>query len=296
MKFSQMPYKRPKFEESNVKLEDLLKRFKEANTLEVIFDTYKEYDNYMSHISTMFNLASIRNTIDTKDEFYLAEKEYSDEVVPLLQPIIKEFSMALLECPFRKELEAEWGKLMFLNTEIELKTFKPEIVADLQEENRLSTEYDNLIASAEIDFDGQKLNLAQIRPYFESADREVRKASADAMSKWFIANADELDKIFDQLVKVRTRIAKTLGYESFTQLGYYRMQRNCYDEDMISKFRQGVIEHIVPVANKLKENQAKRVGLDKLNIYDDAFEYPDGNANPQGSPDDIFAHGKKMYH
>ena len=296
MKFSQIPYKRPPFEEANAKLEDLLKRFKEAKTLEAVRDTYKEYDNYMSHISTMFNLASIRNTINTKDEFYLAEKEYSDEVVPKLQPVMKEFSTALLESPFRKELEAEWGKLMFLNTEIELKTFKPEIVADLQEENRLSTEYDNLIASAEIDFDGQKLNLSQIRPYFESADRAVRKASTEAMSKWFIANSDGLDKIFDQLVIVRTRIAKTLGYDSFTELGYYRMQRNCYDADMVAKFRNGVAEYIVPIANQLKAAQAKRIGVDALKIYDDAFEYPDGNANPQGSPDDIFAHGKKMYH
>ena len=290
-----MPYKRPEYEEANAKLEELLNSFKTAKTAKEAFAAYEEYDKYGSFLSTMFCLAEIRHTIDTKDEFYAAEQEYSDEVLPKLQPAIKEFSKALLESPFRAELEAKWGNLMFLNTEIELKTFKPEIVADLQEENRLSTEYDKLIASAEIDFDGKKLTLSQIRPYHENPDREMRKASMEAAGNWYMANAGQLDNIFDELVKVRTRIAKTLGYDSFTQLGYYRMKRNCYDMDMVAKFRQGVIEHIVPVVKKLKAAQAKRIGVDALKIYDDLFEYPDGNAKPQGSPDDIFAHGKKMY-
>ena len=296
MKFSQMPYVRPEFEQTNKKLEDLLRQLKDSKSADESFAAYKAYDDYSRHIGSMFNLAQIRNSLDTQDEFYANEIDYIDEVTPKLEAVIKEFTSALLACPFRNEMEAKWGSLMFVNAEIELKTFKPEIIPELQEENRLSTEYDKLIASAQIDFDDKKLTLAQIRPYYENPDRSVREAATNAAAQWYMDNSSQLDNLFDELVTIRTKIAKNLGFENFTQLGYYRMQRNCYDKDMVAKFRQGVLAYIVPVAKRLKGEQAKRIGIDSIKIFDDLFEYPDGNAKPKGTPEDIFAHGKAMYH
>ena len=298
MKFSQMEYIRPDFDETYKKLELLLKRFQEAKSVDECFSVYKETDDFLNHIHSMFTLVYIRNSLDTRDAFYAAEKEYSDEVGPRLKEVTQALTSSLLESPFRKEMEAKWGTLMFVNAEMVLKTFKPEIISDLQEENQLSTEYDMLIASAQIKYDGKTLTLAQFGPYYENPDRTIRKSSMEATAGWYMDNAQKLDNIFDELVKVRTRIAKKLGYKSFTQLGYYRMQRNCYDNKMVEKFREGVVKHIVPLASRLKANQASRIGLDtnKLKIYDDPFMYPDGNAKPKGTADEIFAHGKKMYH
>jgi len=296
MKFPQMPYTRPQLEETEAKLQSLLEKFKGANSAEECFAAYKEYDGFSQQMMSMFAIARIRNTIDTTDEFYDKEKAYMDEAGPKLQESVQAFTKALLETPFRKDLEAQWGNLMFVNAEIATKTFSPEIVPDLQEENKLVSEYNNLIASAQIPFDGKTLTLAQLRAYNENPNQEVRKAATDAGAAWYMSNAGKLDGIYDQLVKLRTGIAKKLGHETFTQVGYYRMQRNCYDQGLVAKFREGVVKHIVPLAQRLKAEQAKRIGVDTLKIYDDSFEYPEGNATPIGTPDDIFAHGKKMYH
>ena len=295
MKFSQMQYTRPIFEEVNAKYKQLLTNFKAAKTAEECFAAYKEINDYYVVMDSMFSLAYIRKTIDSNDEFYASEYEYADEVDPMIEELLQEVSKALLESPFRKELEAAWGKLMFTNLEIDLKTFSPEIIEDLQEENKLCSEYDKLMASAAIEFDGKLLNLSELAAYVQNLDREVRKNAVMAHSNWFMENSEQLDNIFDALVKVRTRIAKKLGYESFTELGYYRMQRNCYDEKMVSQFREGVLKHIVPVAVQLKAAQAKRIGVPTISIIDNDFSYPDGNPTPKGTPDEIFEHGKKMY-
>jgi len=296
MKFSQMPYTRPEFEETNAKFASLLAKFKEATTADECFKAHREFDDFSQHVFSMFSIANIRNTLDTTDEFYDKEKSYMDEVSPKLQAVAQSFAQAMLESPFRKDMEAKWGTLIFVNAEMALKTFSPEIVPDLQEENKLKSEYSKLIASAQIEFDGKKLTLAQIAPYYQNPDRAVRKAAMEAASAWYMERAQKLDSLFDDLVKVRTGIAKKLGHGTYTPLGYFRMQRNCYDQEMVAKFREGVVKYIVPVAKRLKEEQAKRIGVDKIMIYDDLFEYPDGNAKPIGTPDDIFAHGKKMYH
>jgi len=296
MKFSQMPYVRPEFEEVNEKLKNLLQRFQDAGSAEEAVSVFRETDDYMQHIGSMFALGSIRHTLDTTDEFYDRENDYLNETEPLLMPVTQELTKALLTTPFRKDLEAAWGTLMFDKAEMKLKTFKPEIVPDLQEENKLVTEYDKLIASAQVEFDGKTHTLAELEPYHENLDRAVREASMRARADWYMSNAEQLDTIFDKIVKVRTRIARTLGYENFIQLGYYRMERLCYDQEKVEGFRRGVRDSIVPVAVRLKADQAVRIGVPTIKIYDNTFEYPDGNAKPIGTPDDIFAHGKEMYH
>ena len=298
MKFSQMPYARPEFEETNAKLVSLLKKFKEAASADECFAAFKEFDEYFEQVDSMFTIARIRHTLDTTDEFYDKEKDYMDEVYPELEEVSQDFTQALLDSPFRKDMEAKWGALMFVNAEIERKTFRPEIVPEMQKENKLSSEYSKLIASGRIEFDGKVLTLEEMGPYYEDPDRAVRKAATEAMSAWFMEHAQKFDSLFDDLVKTRTAIAKKLGHETFTQVGYYRMQRNCYDKEMVEKFREGVVKYIVPITQRLIEEQAKRIGVGagKMMIYDTDFMFPDGNAKPVGTPDDIFAHGKKLYH
>jgi len=296
MKFSKMPYTRPEFEATEKELQAILKAFTAATTPDEAFAAYKLYDDATKEFYSLRTIGYIRNTLDTNDDFYDGEKAYFDEMLPKLQPLMKEFGQALLDSPHRAKLEAEWGNLMFVNAEMSLKTFCPEIVADLQEENKLRSKYQKLVASAQINFDGKTLTLAEISPYYENPDRTIRKAAMTAAAEWRMTHAEKWDTIFDALVKVRTTIAKKLGYDSFTQIGYYRMQRNCYDQAAVAKFREGVVKHIVPIAARIKAEQAKRINLPDLKIYDDDFEYPDGNAKPIGTPDDIFAHGKTMYH
>ena len=295
MKFHQMTYTRPEYEQTSEKMKELLRSFKNAASAEECFAAYKNIHDYYLHVYTMFTLVYIRNSLDTNDEFYKAEKDYRNETEPKLLEVLQEIKHALVDSPFRKDMEAQWGTLMFDKIEMSLKVFKPEIIPDLQDENRLTTQYNDLIASAQIEFDGQSLTLAQLAQYHESPDRAVREASMRARAEWYMSNADVLDSIFDELVKTRTGMAKKLGYESFIDLGYFRMQRLCYDREMVAKFREGVISYIVPIVKRLKAEQAKRIEVETIKIFDDPIEYPDGNAKPVGTVDEIFAHGKQMY-
>ncbi len=296
MKFSQMLYERPELEATKQRLSALIDVFEAAPDGESAEKAYLEIDAFNGHVRTMRTLAHIRHTLDTNDQFYDAEQTYFDQTMPLLQELYQRVEKALLASPHRGHLEVKYGSLMFKNIEISLKTFKPEIVADLQTENRLRSEYDKLIASAQIAFDGKTLTLAQITPYHQDPDRAVRKASMEARAAWFEAQSEKLDELYDALVKVRAVIAKKLGFQNFIELGYCRMGRNCYTEKEVRGFRDGVRKYAVPVAARLKKEQAERIGQSEITMIDDAFEYPTGNANPIGSPEQIFAHGRTMYH
>ena len=76
--------------------------------------------------------------------------------------------------------------------------------------------------------DGRELNLSLLRPYLVNSDRNVRRQAWEKMSAFFLENEEKLDSIYDKLVKNRTAQARAMGYENYLELGYYRMNRNCY--------------------------------------------------------------------
>ena len=297
MKFSEMPYERVDIELLKTSYNALTNQVKTAETAQDVIAALMEHEELMRRSDTMMSLAYTRNTIDTEDEFYDAERNFYDEEGPALQEVMQEFMLALYESKFRPALEERFGALMFKNMEIDLKTFTPEIIPDLQTENALKNEYQKLMASAQIEFDGKTLNISQLGPYKENPDREIRKSAYLADGAFYNANADELDRIYDELVKCRTTIAKKLGYDSFTEVAYLRQCRNCYDATMVAQFRKQIVDEIVPIVVQLKKEQAERIGLtpSEMRIYDDPFRYSEGNPKPMGTPKDILAAGKKMY-
>ena len=129
----------------------------------------------------------------------------------------------------------------------------------LQEESTLQTQYQSLLASAQIEFNGEKCNLSQLGPYMQSQDREVRKAAYEATGKFFDEHQGELDEIFDKLVKNRTEQAHRLGMKNFVELGYVRRQRNCYAPEAIADFRQQVVRDLVPIVCEIKKTRQKEL-------------------------------------
>ncbi|MGO4789579.1 M3 family oligoendopeptidase [Paenibacillus sp. 2KB_20] len=295
MKFSEYRYERPDVKAFEQKFKEQLNAFTSASTYEEQDQAMTQINKLRSEMDTLSQLVYIRHSIDTNDEFYKAEQDFFDENGPVIQEYITDYYRALVESKFRAELENKWGRQLFQLAELSLKTFSPEIIEDLQQENKLTTEYSKLIASAKIQFEGEERTLSQLIPFQQSTDRNMRKRAMEASSGFMAENEANFDRIYDDLVKVRTKIAKKLGFNNYVELGYARMARTDYNAEMVANFRNQVLEHIVPVATKLKERQQKRIDVDQLLYYDENFSFKSGNATPKGDPDWIVNHGAKMY-
>ena len=295
MKFSEMQYTRPDVPKILQQYQDATERFQKAHSAEEQLSIYRELEAVNTEIETNMTLCSIRNSIDTRDSFYAVEQDYCDENTPLLEEAQHVFEAALLTSPYREKLEQQLGTLLFQNLEMTQKSFSPKITKLIQQENALQTQYQKLYASAKITFDGKDCNIAQLEPYKQSTERQVRRAALEAEGSFFDEHQKEFDELFDALVKNRTEQAQTLGYESYVELAYMRRLRNCYDAKAVANFRSQVIRHVVPVVGEIKQAQAQRLGLKRLTFCDDALSFPDGNAVPQGTPEQLLEAGREMY-
>jgi len=296
MKFKEFNYQRPDLSEVQAKFTNLLAKFDLAEDVEQQDVAMEEINALRNEFESMEQIVHIRHTIDTTDAFYENEQAFFDEKMPIYQGLISRYYQSLVNSKFRLALEEKWGKQLFVKAELTLKTFAPEIIEELQQENKLSSDYTKLLASAKIMFEGEERNLPGLVPFQLSTDRATRKRANEAKYTFFQTNEVKLDEIYDGLVKVRARMAEKLGYTNFIELGYARMMRSDYTPDMVANFRKQVKESIVPVASKLRERQRKRLELATLPYYDEKYNFQTGNAKPQGDPNWIVDNGRRMYH
>ncbi len=295
MKFSDIPYNRPDFNALLIDVEAVIVEFAAGKNAQEQYQSLVKFEKTIENYMTQAALAHVRNTINTKDEFYKAEMEFYVENGALLQEKAVKLNTALVNSEYKADLIEIIGEVPFLNAELDIKSFSPEIIELKQEEENLKQQYQEIYAGLTVEFDGKTLPIPMLGPYKQSTDREVRKNAFYAEGKAFDSVQKEFDEIFDKLVKNRTAQAKKLGYDNFVEVGYMRRQRNCYKKDDVALFKKQVIEEIVPVVNEIRETQKKRIELDKLFSYDLPLTFKDGAATPQVSSAEIMEAGKQMY-
>ena len=296
MKFSEYKYERPDFEKINTKIVSLVNNMAECKSFEAFDNNIVEINKIRNHVESMKTLASINYSINTHDESISIENKYWDEYGPEYKKIDKIFYEAIVNSDFKEEIENKYGRHFYKLVEFSLKEFSEEIVEDLKIENKLCSEYTKLLASAKILYDGKYNNLSQMNKYMLSDNREERKKASERFYNYFESIEDKFNSVFEELVKVRNRIAKKLGYDDFVELGYLRMKRTEYTEKDVDKFRKEVREKWIPLVDEFNKQKKERLNIDELKYYDDDVEYPGWNMEPVTDYDETLEAASKMYH
>ena len=295
LKFQDMPYLRPDMEALRAAYEnaaEAMTRAADAAEARRIFFDLQEKEEAAG---TLFSICSVRNTIDTADEFYDGEIAALRKGFAALIPLRKRWNEALAASPFRPELEKELGTQFFRMVDAALKSSDERIIPEVIREGELKQQYQKDSAMAATEFRGEKCNFYGLLKHMESTDRDERREAFHAWAKLYESISPKLDAQFDELVRLRDKMAKTLGYASYTDLAYLQRRRFDYTQADAAAFRDQVRRVVTPAVAELRERQRVRLGLDKLRFYDEKLIFPEGNADPEGSVAELVAKAQKMY-
>ena len=290
-----MPYERIDFDKLKEEFAGLEQDLSNASTGDEAFRVHEGFYKVFNHVMSESQIAMIHSDIDMSDEKWLAEQQFFDEHMPIFENLVVSYKKKLYESPYRGALEEKIGKVAFKNIELAMKAVDEKLIPLMQEENKLQTDYNKLLSSARIDWNGEQLNLSLMNPYLHSADRTVRKEAWEKYSAFFVEHQEELDDFYDKLVKNRTKQGQLMGYENYLPLGYARMNRNSYTRSDIQSFREQVKKDFVPFAEKIHEARCERLGLTKLSYIDEGVSFTNGNPSVVGTPAEILENGRKMY-
>ena len=294
-KFNELSYNRPDADELKKNLAKHLKRFKNAKTFEDADAAFLDFMGSIESWATQNTIASIRNTMNVKDEFYDKEIKFYNRKNSVMMLTLKKAIKLVLASPFRAQLEEKYGSHMFASYEVQMKLIKLSIVLPAIREGNLSTEYSKTAAACSVEFMGEKCNFYGLLKHMQSTDRNERQAAFEAWAKLYESVSGKLDELYEKLVKIRNSVAGRLGYKSYTDYAYIARGRYDYSIEDVAAFREAVRTYITPLCEKLYREQAERLGLEKLEWYDESLCFAEGNATPIGTPEELTEKALQMY-
>lgn len=289
LQFSEMNVNRPNLDDVTASYNTLFSAI-EAN--ENLTEVVESWDRIRNELNTYSSITHLRFSQDTTNESYKVEREFSDEISPKFTELAVAMKRKLIEN--KDKLVAEYGEHAFDLWATDILTYEPAIQDDLVLESKEIASYMEGKAKAKIECFGETFNLSTIVKFGSEADRDKRHTAVKAQWQWYADNAEANGEHYDKLVKLRTKMAQKLGHENYIKLGYQRMQRIDYTAVDVKNFRDQVIEKVVPLVSKLKEEQRATLGVDKLMVWDSVPDLK-GAPKPQGDPKTLTESAKKMF-
>ncbi len=253
------------------------------------------WDAARRRFETWSALVHLRFAQNTQEPRAIADRDYADALAPEATELEVAIKRRLLADPDRTGLDDAAGAHAVRLWDCDVATFDPAIKPDLEEESRLSARYTTLLAGAAIEIGGGTVNLSGLAPFAEDTDRTVRYAAEQKRWAFFEAHGAELDNIYAGLVAVRHRMARRLGYETYTPLGYKRLRRVDYGPDDVARYRDQVVAHVVPLVTRLLERRRAALGWDRVRFWDEALIDPAGNPKPAGDPAFLTTQAQTMF-
>lgn len=290
-----LQYSRYTIEEYRSAVEPQIDRIEKSSDFDDVLSARAEIVKADSRMSTMAALANARYTLNTRDEFYVKEVEYYDEVTPYQQQLMSRYSQALLNGKFKKEIAEHLSPALIKSMENLAKSTDEKIIGDLQQEAKIVMEYSQLMSTMQFEYGNEKLPLSVVKGHLNDSDRSVRKEAALSIGKGLSQHREKLDDIFDRLVKVRDTMAKKLGFKNFIELGYLRMDRKDYDAADVKKFRANVLKFLVPEITRLKKQLQQDLGIETFTFYDNSVTLKGGEPKPALNKKEMFEAAQKMY-
>ncbi len=293
--FEEISARVPDLDDLGTRIRALSKTLAAERSLEPCLAHVRTWDALRRGVATYASLVSLRFQQDTTDAERKRAREAWDEAEPRWTELEVTMKRTLLEHPLRAQLARALGAQAFALWEADVLAFHPDIKGDLAREAKLGAEYVELLAAAEIPFRGATYNLSTIVKFRQHADRALRLAAEQALWGWFDARGAELDRIFDDLVRLRTGMARHLGFADFVGLGYKRMCRVDYDRNDVERLRAAIREHVVPFAEELRRRQAKELGIERVCIWDELVHDSLGSPAPRGGHDWMLERAREMF-
>lgn len=252
--------------EIEVRLVDVLA---DAPPIEQEFETFDDWERARREFATWEALVKLRFAQDVHDERAQAALATLARCMPQAQCRDAMMMRRFLEPQSRDALEPRVGAHAFTRWRQSVLAFDPAIEPDVARETELYREYTEAAAGAVYHFHGKTHTAASMSAFARCEQREVRRNAAVCVWELYGERAAANDAIFDRLVRCRTAMAYSLGYDSYTDLAFARLGRSDYTRADVSTFRARIAAYVVPLCERITRRQAADLGVDAVMPWDE---------------------------
>jgi oligoendopeptidase F len=215
------------------------------------------------------NLLYIRMSCQTDDPARAeAFREHQERVVPPMKHAAFELDKKIVEHPASNLLDrARYGVLLRdLSSSVGL--FRAESVEIETKLALLGQEYSEICGAMTVGFRGEERTLPAMAKFQEEPDRELRESAWRAVIDRQLQDAERIEGVFEQMLKLRQQLAVNAGLATFREHAFRSRKRFDYTPETCHEFARGVREAVVPLAAKLMERRRSAMNVPELRPWD----------------------------
>jgi oligoendopeptidase F len=234
---------------------------------------------WMSDWSSVSKLASevgsrlyVAVTVDTTDE--AAEARYmrfNEDILPQLRLYDNKLQAKLVA----SGLTPENFDVQLKKFHADLDLFREENLPLFTQQEGLGVEYDKIIGSQTVEWDGEEVTLSQLSLQAQNKDREIREDAWRSAMERTLKDRGALNDLWTELMDIRGKIAANAGKADYREYMWQAMSRFDYTPDNSIQFQEAIEQVVVPAARRLYERRRQRLGLSTLRPWDLEVEVTD---------------------
>ncbi|HWV71776.1 MAG TPA: M3 family oligoendopeptidase [Pseudosphingobacterium sp.] len=255
------------WENLNPLFENLLNR--SINSVEELTQWMQDRSELEAVLEEDFAWRYIRMTCDTADEKLLQDFQYfATEIEPKIAPINNELNKKLVHSPYTAKLDQEKYFVYLRSVNKALEIFREDNVPLLTEIQVEQQKYQSITGDMGITFENQQYTLPQAAVFLKDLDRQKREAVWRKITERRLQNKDELNALFNTLLRLRHQVALNAGFENYRDYMFQAMGRFDYTSQDCYAFHAAIEKEVVPLLQEKMQDRQKTLNLDKLMPWD----------------------------
>lgn len=246
---------------------DLLKRsISSVDDLERWILDKSELDAF---VSESFAWRYVQITVNSADERAAEMYQYAvQELSPRIASFENALNKKLADSPFVHQLDQDKYHTHLRNIHNSVTLFREENIPLSTEVQLQSKECGRIFSEMTVGFDGKQMTLQKAGALLEEPDRNCREAVYHKINTRILQDTEQLEGIFDQLLKKRHQIALNAGFDNFRDYKFQALGRFDYTVKDCLDFHDAIKNEILPVVDELNRYRRDSLKLETLKPWD----------------------------
>lgn len=203
----------------------------------------------------------VRMTCDTNNkELEQAYVFFVTAIEPKISPLNDLLNKKLVQSPFLDALDHDKYFIYLRGIKKEIEIFREANVPLMAEIATESQKYGSIMGSLTVNIDGKELTLQQASNYLKSTDRAKREEAFIKINDKRLQHADELDGLFNRLLKLRHQVAVNAGFNNYRDYMFAALGRFDYTPADCFAFHDAIKTEVVPLVKAFNEKRKAELG------------------------------------
>lgn len=247
-----------------------------------------------ARVDELYNRLMVSVSANTADvEAEERYKSFLDDIYPRAMEAENELKRKFIE----SGLEPAGMEIPLRNMRSEADLFRAENLPLQAMENKVTTEYDKIAGAQSVTWEGQERTIDQMQPILQDPDRDRREKAWRLVAERQLADREDIDRVWGQLLDLRLKIARNAGRKDYRAYRWQDLHRFDYTPDDAIRFQNAIEEVAVPAMLRVYARRKERLGLDTLRPWDlDVDSFGSEPLRPFETVEDLKRGISKIFH